>query len=493
VFRAELRDARPTVRRDGAQTTMPAAAFSFPFYFTTSEQGQLVALHFPKATDDAARGALTTLASIAQLSLAPGASWQAIESDTLGDYDVHYVESARGVHRTREQYRRAAGADVIDVSILSTGTDLELRADGWPAEIAGSESTRLGTQELGVVADAKFTLRHIAVAAVDAGWPEGLEVVAVDAVAANERASEVDDRELAGGATFADLLVELSQITDDHTRGYQFLRMAALFRLDPSSVALAAAAVANHDPNASLIVGALGEAGTPVAQRALADMLASQTPGDETAVHAAVSLGLTQSPTRATFDALAAATRRNDDVGNTALLAFGNAASRIADEDPAEAARRVDELLARLARSQDDDERLLLLRALGNTGDARILPALAQALASSNVAVRTAATEALRLVPGIDSLLAMRFADPAPLVREAAVFAASQRELTPLLAVLASSARDDRDVSVRRAIVELAGARQNEHVELRAIVSHAAQHDPDSELRETAQRLLANA
>jgi hypothetical protein len=491
VFRAELRDAHPTVRRDGKETAMAAAAFAPPYYFTTTDEGQLVALHFPVTTDEMSRGALATLASIAQLSLAPGASWRAVESDTLGDYDVHYAESAHGLHRTREHYRRTPGADVIDVAIVTTGTDIELRPDGWPAEIAGTESTRVGTQDLGVVADVKFALRHTAVAQVDAGWPDGLELVAVDAVTASARASDADDRELAGTATFADLLAELSSITDDHARGYQFLRMAALFRLDPNAVALAERAVANYDPNTSMIVGALGEAGTPVAQRALANMLAS--PGDETPVHAAVALGLTQSPTPMTFEALAAAARRNDDVGTTSLLAFGNAAWRIADEDAAAAARHVDELLAQLARAGDDEQRALLLRALGNTGDARILAAVEQALASQSVLVRTAATEALRLIPSIDPLLAARFADPAPPVREAAVFAAGQRELAPLLAVLANAARTDRDVEVRRAIVELAGARQNEHAELRAIVSYAAEHDADRELRDTAQRLLANA
>src|SRR5207342_191804 len=97
------------------------------------------------------------------------------------------------------------------------------------------------------------------------------------------------------------------------------------------------------------------------------------------------------------------------------------------------AARRVDDLLARLARATSDDERAVVLRALGNTGDPRILPALSASFSSTgSVLVRVAATEAMRLVAGSEGMIATAIGDSVVDVRAAAVFAATDRDLNAL-------------------------------------------------------------
>lgn len=496
VFRAELRDGTPAVRRGGVDA---GAAYTDmlrrPYFFTTTTQGQLLELHFAPELDDVTRTALATLAATFQVSSrSRAASWDAVESDGLGDYRARYV---RGVELRRERigYDRVAGGSLLTATIVKTGTDIALRGDGWPERVAGNEVTRIGTQDVSVVVDATFTIRHRALArGVKPGWHDGLVAAAVYSIA-NDASRADADRDLVGGASFADLLAELEGITDGHARGYQFLRIAALFRLDPEAARAAARLVLDgaHADTEGVVIGALGEAGTPEAQRALHDVLAAPAE-DGTRMRAAVALGLTESPTVDTLAALdRAATHGDGDIAATATLAQGNAALRIRDEQPGASAQQVEALLARLERAVDDGERALLVRALGNTGDPRIVPALDRALAGGSTHLRIAATEALRLVPGaaVDARILARLGDGDGLVRAAAVFASGERDLQVYVAAFDRALRSDRELEVRRSIVALAGARIDELPSLRALVEYAAAHDPDAELRASARVLAA--
>ncbi len=65
------------------------------------------------------------------------------------------------------------------------------------------------------------------------------------------------------------------------------------------------------------------------------------------------------------------------------------------------------------------------------------------------------------------------------------------RPVEPLVHALAVRARIDDDVTIRRAIVELAGTRMAEApAALRPIVAHAAERDADAELRKRAKEFL---
>src|SRR5262249_16226560 len=146
---------------------------------------------------------------------------------------------------------------------------------------------------------------------------------------------------------------------------------------------------AGMEPRAAgRIIGALGEAGTKPAQHELADLLGSQTLSEDARAHAAIALGTTKTPTAETLAVLDAASQRDDgDVSATATLASGNAAFRLRDVDPNASNAEVDDLIQRYRAAPDDDTRVLLLRALGNTGDPRIEPALAVALGSESIAI----------------------------------------------------------------------------------------------------------
>lgn len=497
VFRAQLRGAKPSVKRGEIDASAALGdTLGKPFYFTTTSEGRLISLSFAPDVDDLARGALATLATTFQVSARGTApAWDAVESDSIGDYQARYARRDTSLHRQRVAYDRVTGAGALEATIVASGTDVNLREDGWPADVAGHEVTRVGTPQLGVVVDATFSLKHAGVhRGVQPGSPDGMVTMAIDAASSTARSSDEEDRELVDGATLADLLAGFADITDSHARGYQYLRIAALMRLDAEAVRAAQRMVQGgaSAETAGVLIGAMGEAGTPVAQRALGELLATPTLGEESRTHAAVTLGLTAAPTRDTLRTLGETAAGTGDLANTATLAQGNASLRMRDEDPQAAASQVDALLARLARAVDDEERALLLRALGNTGDPRILDAVAAALASNSITVRVAATEALRLVQGgaADQLVLARFVDVSAHVRGAAVFAITERDLAPFAAALARQVRRDPDTGVRRAIVDLAASRLDDPA-LRALVEHVAASDADAELRAVAKALLA--
>lgn len=497
VFRAELRDGKPTVRRGSVDASAAVSdTLRRAYFFTTTPEGRLVDLHFDAAIDDVSRATLTTLASTFQVSSrSRAASWEAVESDSLGDYRARYVRGP-SLHRDRIAYDRVSGGNtMIAASIVKTGTDIALRGDGWPDRVEGNEVTRIGTNEISVIVDAKFKIHHRAVAhGVKPGWHDGLTAVAVDATTSRVSQDQAD-RELVAGASLSDLLAELARLgDDDHARGYQFLRIAALFRLDPDAARAGARLVLDGKvQDDGVVIGALGEAGTPDAQRALHDVMAAPL-ADDTRTRAAIALGLTEAPTQDTLTALEKAAKTGDsDLASSATLAQGNAALRMRDEAPGASAHQVDALLARLELATTDEERALVIRALGNTADERIVPALDRALASGSVMVRIAATEALRLLPGnaIDVRLLARLGDSDSLVRAAAVFASGERDLRAFTAVFDRLLRSDPTLEVRRAIIGLAGARIDESPALRALIDYAAAHEKDADLRAMAKEYAA--
>lgn len=482
----------PRVRLRGVTT--PAPKLGVPYTFTIGSDGRLLALQFPKDLDPDSRMVLTALAATSQIADGgAAAAWSAIETDSLGPYEATYTRVGSQITKTKLAYRKAG--EPIAVRVLASKTAIALRADGWAESIEQRESLDVGFDKASVAVAGTTTLRHLGERRIVALTPPGLEVVAIDAMSTAAR--DQDDRELLDGATLVDLIAVLNSVRDDgNASAHTYLRMVALFRLDPEAARGAGEQLLGGklDPrDAQAVIGALGEAGTPVAQQALSKVVDTQAVVSEQRVAGALSLGLTEAPLPSTIETLAAAATSTDpELSATATLAQGNAAMRLAASDAAAATRQLEELLARLEHAGDVSDRVILLRALGNTGDPRILPALELALRSPSDVVRAAAAESLRLIPDgrADALIIATLEDGSPIVRTSAVFAAAHRRLDPTAHALAIHAKGDVDSSVRRAIVELAGQRMNELPSLRPIVVHAAERDADADVREIAKKFL---
>lgn len=490
VYRGELRDAQATVTGNGKRVDdhALAGALAVPYTFTVAADGRLTQLAFPRDVDARARGTLVTLATSFQISPAAGLTWEATEAGALGEYRVSYRRYGAQLTKTKLRYT----GDDAAARVLESATTIALRPDRWPARITGAEKLQVGPAELAMEVSERITLEHAGTAPITVTTPPALEPIAIAALRTRPGDDPDADRELVDGATLPDLLAELALVTNDgHASGYLFLRLAALFRLDAEAARGAARdVIAGRSKQPNAVVGALGEAGTREAQTALAEVLARAP--DEARMHAAAALGITRAPTAETLAALATAATGTGEIASTATLAVGNAARQLRATDPARAEAQLDTLLARLGAARDDSERALCLRALGNLGDPRMLDPVALALTSDSAMVRTAAAESLRHIPGAraDELVIAALADPFDQVRSAAVFAAGFRDLERFAAPLSRALQREPELEVRRAIVELALLRLVEVPALRAILIHAAKHEPDAQMRAAATARL---
>jgi HEAT repeat protein len=316
------------------------------------------------------------------------------------------------------------------------------------------------------------------------------------------------DEQLVQGARFEDLLAQLRRMPpgeDGQERANLLVRLSALMRLDPAAARRAQLAIAQgtEPPTARTLLGALGGAGSTAAQEALVQVGESAALASELRMNAVAALGLTDQPEEGSAAALQRlASDPNADVRSTAVLALGNTAlAQRRHGQTGEAAAAVDEILARLSAAQTEDEQLLYLQALGNTGDPRALPALQAALRVPSVEVRKAAAQGLRFIPSDsggtspDQLLTEALRDPAAPVRLGALFAVSFRPLLVFLPALQQLVLHDGDEGVRTETVNLLGrALGSAGAQLLPGVLHTlkqvAERDPAPRVRKAALDLL---
>ena len=291
---------------------------------------------------------------------------------------------------------------------------------------------------------------------------------------------------------------------DTAARNRTQAQLSALFRIEPQAAADGEDAILHGDldDNAKKrLCAALGAAGTPEAQHALADVLGAQAaPQARHKMDAAIALAQVKSPTAETVAALDDAMGSSDPgVASTATLASGAAvnqmnagAGNVPDFPGTQDA--VQKLIAALQSATTDPLRLVDLQALGNTGDMRAWPAIQPYLASPNVTLRAAAAFSLRFLTGdaIDAAILAAFTDADTGVRRADVATIPYRSnVLPLMPALDTLMKSDPQTSVRIAVIEGLKSKLGQDDSVVELVTWAAAHDPASEVRNLARQVLA--
>lgn len=190
--------------------------------------------------------------------------------------------------------------------------------------------------------------------------------------------------------------------------------LTAYLRSRPETLPKAKKAILGAGPSASVIVSALGDAGTVPAQRLLSEVIENASLPGELRSRAIVRLGRTDSPVPETVEVLAGQLA-SERLWGQALLALGIAgrtfrdAGRAADLDRAAAV-----IEAQLKKhSASRDARLSkVLAAVSNLGDRRQLPLLRPLLESPDEDTRASAAFALRHMEddAVDPLIARALA-----------------------------------------------------------------------------------
>lgn len=388
-------------------------------------RGRLRALALPSSSSVEARNLLRSLVAARRFALPaqPAATWKARGQDPTGRYTSGYrtlAATSAGVPALRRRTYvtlngAARGKARVSVSGALHGV---LRQDGTLAGLSGTEHLQVeapGSSGFalraryayrvtgeGVVpaAEARRRLARLEQTLGPSAWERGLaaEVASGRLFARSKRPVGPILSDLIAIATRADFAQRAPKL---------FIELWRRFQIDDGAVASALPLLRSAAQDLkvrSTIADALGEAGTPSAQRGLLAALADPRVDERLLPSLFLALGAVREPLPQLLARLQREARGEEAFrAQWASRAMGFIAARTPDAA----------LKQRLARDLEEDlggdprDDLVILEALGNAGQARSLPALMTYVADERADLRAGATAALRKLTGpvVDQLL----------------------------------------------------------------------------------------
>lgn len=458
---------------------VPRVDLQTPFYVEVDGTGAVQGFYFARSTTARARGILKSTVAVRQVLLRNSHEWRTRELDPTGEYEALYTRplGSREVHKRRSHYTRLATArglrPTADVGSaeIEDDTRIALTADEELAQLDANAHTKVRTGDglptaIGSL-HASFVLRDEAVdvsklGAFEAsqGALERVEMVTTPELAPMAEAWRESDAQVVGTATLADLVDALAKVPseDRRARAEAMAKLRADFRLRPEDTQKAAAVVGTTSVDAGkAITAALGGAGTPPAQRALVTVVDDARVSLPVRLNASTALLLLEQPTTATARELQRQMGDpNEHIRGASSLALGSVLRQLDDAAAREEALRT--LVANFEGTTNPSDRVHALRALGNSGDAQVLPIAWRAYADEVVAIRMAAVDAVRFVSGADAealLAKAMLEDPEPRVRiEAIEIVTAHRFVPKYVTTYDAILRAQQFPLVRRAAVQ---------------------------------------
>ncbi len=217
-------------------------------------------------------------------------------------------------------------------------------------------------------------------------------------------------QETLGDSVASDLLIQIHELEDtprtpeSKKKSTQlYLKLKALALIKPTEIGALTETLRNAPASSlamELIAGALIAVGTPEAQNAIVALMQSRISEPEVLEALIPPLTLTSPATRNTRQFLKTLTEQSDNptVRTLAILALGNAARNTRELDPPAASHFEKDAIGALRKSEDPDEKIRWLAALGNAGMNSSLSAIAEAAHSPNPKVRAQAAYSLRFL-----------------------------------------------------------------------------------------------
>jgi HEAT repeat protein len=485
-------------------------AFTQPLFVEFDEHGRALHAYVTPGLEPIALGILRDVVTSLQFTTPqePALRWRALEFDPAGEYSAEYLARSDGqFSRQKTGYARLAGAHGLSAAGSAPRPVIrsyraEFALDDWGRVTRSTSAAEVATPLMGDAPEFLGTTR------IELGFvsrvhrtgelprrPGTLMERSLTLEPADFKLSGQNaDRSTVGGSSFEQILSELDGLKPDDYQaasGVQH-RLGALFRLDPAAIPKALAAL--NPRNAQAILGALGDAATPEAQKALASVAADsrRSVGErQSAVDAMFSLDQPLPEARKALTTLL--NDADPELKKNASYMLGIMSRRISESEPGEAKALVGRFTTDLASAPNSQERMRALGALGNSGSPDALQEISKSLTSNDPAVRGASASALRFVPGAeaDALVAKTItSDPDAGVRRAALMAASYRAYEPIASALESAAKVERDPGVRVATVATLATLAKEDGQSLILLEWMAQHDADASVREQASKAV---
>ncbi|MET0591661.1 MAG: HEAT repeat domain-containing protein, partial [Polyangiaceae bacterium] len=432
--------------------------------------------------------------------------WTAEERDSVGVYTAEYRNEKETIKRHKKEYKpgslpgstyRIVGGEtefhLDEAGILSRfveSDDLQIDA---PEPLPSFQSrtrialSRVKLSDRQATVDLKAETARMSSLDPNATSPDALREIETARIGGLElpetlsRLMASREREIAGALTK----------NDSRETGRAYISLTARLRTQPSEIAAVRAHIEKNGPISDVLVDALKDAGTPQAQRALSEILASKG-ASENRLGLVRALSGVGAPTRDTVAALRSV-ENDPSVGTQAKYGLGSNAYRLQKTDPALAEDVMKHLLGELRQASTGDQKCTLLTALGNAGSADSVTAILPFFENDSPAIRACAAQALRRIPGAeaDALLARASHDSAEEARYAAVEAISDR--TPsgeLVTVIARTATQESVNRIRASAVHTAARWVGARPELAQALTLVAEKDPVPDLQRAARRAL---
>lgn len=484
------------------------------FFVTINQAGHVTELQVPPEATSLVASLRKHIATLVQYEVNEEKTWETEENDSTGVYHARYENSSddKGQNaklvRTKDRYTQMLTAKGLVIAgtevkqVVAGRALIALDAESWPLSVHVDErsTTIVGKGMNDIVSsrrdDLELTSSDDEAGALGSFFREGqgYESISLQSLELFVGQRQSADVALVNGRSLNVLLAGL-EAKDEQSSMDATIALESYLRLHPESALSLGSRMRHYDAGAKRIYGALAASGTAESQDVLAEVLRDRKAPSDAREDAAISLSLAENPQRESLESLRQMmSDKDDEVASASKLAAGNVARKLSATDADAAGDVVTDLLQRLDAARDAGEHVLLLRALGNAGDTRILPYAERFLADAFGAVRGAACESLTFVKSVDAdnlLVRTMLRDEESEVRISAIRVSGYRPFDAYSSVLTVVVAGDKQSSVRMAAVERLGVSVSDPRALATLKAVEA-NDSDADVKEAAHAIIAS-
>lgn len=415
----------PVSVSDGFESDPSMASFySRPFLVTINTDGRFTEFHYPPSVHPEDKSTLSGLVLPFEAIILPSQTYAVTQQDTTGTYQAVYRLTDQDFHKQKkfyEQLETEGDAAVMDLQaeIVSSVCIFSPAADqSWLEKIQGEDVVLFAASK---EMDVMQTRHHYALQLDPDGTPkkafqewEGLSFNQIRNRLQQEPPSRVSLAEQRQAETFnkqynqTELRLEqmVRHIGERHNRQavQAFRRFLALFPEETFRIPDLITHGALTDRQHAQILNSLGVVGTPEAQEVLLALIEDPDRSDITRFRAAISFSSIAAPlAKAVQEDLFSRVDRlkapeDTEINGTLVMSIGTIARNIQDDFPEESREMVMELKNCLPAKTETQTRYLI-KALGNSGDERVIPEISNYLSDDAPRLREAAARALSHMP----------------------------------------------------------------------------------------------
>ena len=479
--------------------------------------GRFAKVVFPASTGPDARNSMKDLLAHFQIILPDDRTqteWEVEEEDTTGTYLATYRKNSEdhlvALLKTRLGYTyvetpEATGQSLDSMTESSGQTEIQL--DPHPVSIIGEQRLSIELNGLAQGVNSVITCRFERLDTSRRSYPASAPATnnLLAATGTNLRAdTEQETGKLALAADLPDTVEILRNIrtiiaesgirSTDATAA--MAQLVEAMKRDDKAVKAALDKLAEGscgEAEASILIGAMGAAGTAAAQEALQQIITSESETFERRETALFAFAQVESPIEGIDETLRNTYEEKSELWNTSLLLLGAVGGRVRDTDPGRFDGTADYLLEAYKAAGERGERAAALESIGNLGLEVTPPEIARAYADSSDRIRRAAVRSLRKTfdPAAEEILSHAFnSDPSETVRAAAAKILAEFPHETNDHFLRAALPGESSSQVRRELLAGLARRDPGDGSARDLVEWMAGNDPSNNIREYAEKLL---